>query len=1162
MPATPSDTTVHLEVQLPPVKKRSGGVEVFDNDKLVKSLTAAWESVSPVETVNKRAINKVALSVAEALSKRGGSDPVDVEEIQDLSEVTLMRLGHLKVAKSYILYRSTRALKRAGRSKKTPDIRGISDYIHAAKYAKYAPEKERRETREETTTRVKEMHLRKFPWMAEEIESAFRLVYEDKVLPSMRSLQFGGIAIETVNNRIYNCSATLVDRLEAFSEAFYLLLCGCGVGFSVQFDHVEKLPELSYINPRNIEHVVVEDTIEGWAEAARKLLYSYLTGTCVEFSYHKVRPEGSPLVTSGGKAPGHLALKKSLEAVRGILNRAQGRKLRPVECHRIMCLLAEAVLSGGIRRSSLISLFSFEDSEMLYLKTGNWWETEPYLSNANNSVVLNRKDTKKKQFKKILQMTRQWGEPGFYFTEDENYATNPCFHPDTRLWTAGGYVKVGDLYKDGTTNQVVRDTRVGKGEEINGERVGVRVADATHVFLTQKNAPVFKLVTEHGYHVTATATHEFPTPNGRKQLSDLRPGDTLLLPSGEGSFGTKGTADEGLLLGLYVGDGTSEADASYIDLWESDFDQKDHVLAALNMAVGNIPTNRGNRSYGPVEWQDQVVPDDSDQKVRAGGVRFRRWLSALADNEQVSTLKDRVPESVWQGSREFVAGYLRGLFASDGTVLLGGKGTKATLSLRLGQSNRPLLEDVQVLLGMFGIVSRLYSRQPAGFRYMPDNKGEGKMQDYFCKEHFELVINRPNTITFNNSIGLFGRKAAILSDRMATRGESGRKPERFITRVLSVEPAGNTDVYCLTQPETNTVIANGIVTAQCCEIGLNPILKITPDLVDYIKEKKGISVSVGETFTGYAFCNLCEINAAKLTSLEDFMEAARAATLIGTLQAAYTDMPYLGWVSEVIAEREALLGIGMTGMMDSPSIAMNPECQRKVAEKILEWNKEFAAKARIRPAARTTCVKPSGTSSLRLGCVGSGIHPHHAKRYFRRVTANENEPVFQFFKNHNPHMCVKKPNGDWVIEFVVEAPEGAYVKADVGAIEFLDLVKSTQQNWVIPGTGDATASSYSPGLNHNVSNTVVVKPEEWEEVGEYLWQNKSLFTGVSFLPATGDKDYAFAPNEAITTEGDEARWNAILESYVPVDYSKMVEKSDTTDLKGEVACGAGGCEIK
>jgi ribonucleoside-diphosphate reductase alpha chain len=260
----------------------------------------------------------------------------------------------------------------------------------------------------------------------------------------------------------------------------------------------------------------------------------------------------------------------------------------------------------------------------------------------------------------------------------------------------------------------------------------------------------------------------------------------------------------------------------------------------------------------------------------------------------------------------------------------------------------------------------------------------------------------------------------------------------------------------------------------------------------------------------------------------------------------------------VLAEREALLGIGMTGMLDAPHIACNPEYQRKVAGMIKTWNIGYAACIGINPAGRATCVKPSGTTSLELGCVGSGHHAHHARRYIRRVIADELEYVFQAFKTINPHMCVRKPDGKWVIEFPVAAPAGATVKDDLGAIQFLDMVKSTQQNWVIPGTSE---DSRSPGLNHNVSNTVSVRPEEWDKVAEYLWENREFFTGVSLLASSGDKDFAFAPNEAVITQTDETRWNTILESYVPIDYMTLVEDHDDTDLRSEAACAGGFCSI-
>lgn len=747
------------------IRKRDGvTLQPFDPQKLRTAIHAAWlDSVGAADEKADKAITEVVNTVMRSLP----GDVVDVELIQNAVEIALMRLHQYKVAKAYILYRHHRQELRQLREKAV-DPKGLSDYIHASKYARYIPELLRREVYEETVARVEGMHLGQFPEMADEIRDAFKFVYAKRVLPSMRSMQFGGSAILANNNRIYNCSFSLIDRLDAFSEALFLLLSGCGVGYSVQFDHVDRLPAIGYVDAKKVEHHVVQDTIEGWADALKALLQSFQTGTNVEFSYHLIRPAGAPLKVSGGRAPGHLQLKESLERIRAVLLAAQGRKLRPIEAHRILCHGADAVLSGGIRRSAMICLFSLDDSEMLYSKTGTWYENDPWFANANNSVVLKRDEVKKKQFKRIFQMTRQWGEPGFYFTSDYDYGTNPC-----------------------------------------------------------------------------------------------------------------------------------------------------------------------------------------------------------------------------------------------------------------------------------------------------------------------------------------------------------------------------------------------------AEIGLNPRLVIDAQVKADLASQ-GVKVEEGDVYSGWAFCNLCEINAAKFESYQDFESAAKAATLIGTLQASYTRMPYLGWVSEQIARKEALLGIGMTGMMDAPQVALNSEYQRRVATQIKHWNAEFAARLGIRPAMRTTCVKPSGTTSLELGCVGSGIHAHHARRYIRRVTADELEPVFQAFRAVNPSLCCRKPDGKWVIEFPVEAPVNAILKDDLKAIEFLDIVKSTQQNWVLPGTADATRS---PGLNHNVSNTVTVKPDEWDEIANYLWTNRELFTGVSLLSVTGDKDFAFSPNEAVTTAADEQRWGDILRAYKPVDYASLMEADDGTSLSAEAACAGGFCSI-
>lgn len=248
---------------------------------------------------------------------RCSGDVVDVELIQDAVETALMCHQQFKVAKAYILYRHERQEARQRALEKRPiDPRALPDYIHASKYARYVPELLRREVYEETVARVEQMHVDKFPLLADDIRRAFAFVYEKRVLPSMRSMQFGGQAVLRNNNRLYNCSATYIDRWEAFSEGLFLLLSGCGVGYSVQFDHVERLSPVGYIDPKKVEHHVVQDTIEGWANALKALIFSFQKGTNLEISYHKIRPAGSPLKTSGGRAPGHLKLKESLERVR------------------------------------------------------------------------------------------------------------------------------------------------------------------------------------------------------------------------------------------------------------------------------------------------------------------------------------------------------------------------------------------------------------------------------------------------------------------------------------------------------------------------------------------------------------------------------------------------------------------------------------------------------------------------------------------------------------------------------------------------------------------------------------------------------------------------------------------------------------------------------
>lgn len=297
------------------------------------------------------------------------------------------------------------------------------------KYAKYIPHLNRRETWTELCDRNMAMHVKKYPALEEEIKQKYRdYVYTRKVLPSMRSMQFGGAPIELANNRIFNCAYMAARAPEVFSEAMFLLLGGTGLGYSVQSHHVAQLPEVKGTKERK-RRFLVGDSIEGWADAIKVLMEAYFYNKVdPDFDYRDIRQKGAKLVTSGGKAPGPDPLRICVENIRTILNGAILRQLTSLEVHDILCHIADAVLSGGIRRAALIALFSADDMDMLSCKSGKWYELSPQRGRANNSVVLHRDDISKEQFTELWERVEasKSGEPGIFWTNDFELGTNPC----------------------------------------------------------------------------------------------------------------------------------------------------------------------------------------------------------------------------------------------------------------------------------------------------------------------------------------------------------------------------------------------------------------------------------------------------------------------------------------------------------------------------------------------------------------------------------------------------------------------------------------------------------------------------------------------------------------------------------------------------------------
>lgn len=610
----------------------------------------------------------------------------------------------------------------------------LSDITVHMKYARHLEDLARRENWEELTTRNKNMHLKKFPSLRAEIEEAYKFVYNKKVLPSMRSMQFGGKPIEVAPNRIFNCAYMPIDDTRAFSEAMFLLLGGTGVGYSVQRHHVEKLPEIRKPNKKRTRRYLIGDSIEGWADAVKALITSYFNGTSkLRFDFSDIRHKGARLVTSGGKAPGPQPLRECLVKIEGMLeSKADGDKLRPIEVHDIVCSIADAVLAGGIRRAALIALFSADDDEMISAKSGDWWEKNPQRGRANNSVVLMRHRITEEYFRSLWDRIRASGsgEPGFYFTNDKDWGTNPC-----------------------------------------------------------------------------------------------------------------------------------------------------------------------------------------------------------------------------------------------------------------------------------------------------------------------------------------------------------------------------------------------------CEIGLRP----------------------------FQFCNLVEINASDIDSQDELNRRSAAAAFIGTLQASYTDFHYLRPIWQRNTEKDALIGVSMTGIASGRIDELD---KVEAAKTVLEENRRVADLIGINSAARTTCVKPAGTTSLALG-TSSGIHAWHDNFYIRRLRVNKEEAIYQYLLSSHPELIEDeyfRPHDTAVISIPQKAPDGAVTRGE-SAISLLERIKDITQTWVRPG--------YVKGQNtHNVSATVTIKDGEWDTVRDWMWENRSIYNGLSVLPYDGHT-YIQPPFESCAEE----EYNEKMKALTEVCLDNIVEAVDNTDLAGEAACAGGSCTV-
>ncbi len=933
-----------------------------------------------------------------------------------------------------------------------PSNRLLSDLVASRTYAKYLPHLQRREILEETINRTMEMYLSRFPKLSREITKAFSKVHALEVMPSMRAVQFAGPPVDANNARAYNCSYTTLSHPRKFSEGLFLLLSGCGFGFSVQKHHVGGLPRVQ--KPRDESRYIIPDSIEGWALALQALLDGYFyRGVRPLFDYSLIRPKGSRLLTSGSKAPGAGPLKIMLEAVERKLQAAQGRKLQPIECFDIMCLVSDCVLAGGIRRAAMICLFDRDDKAMLSAKSGDWWKDHPYRARSNNSAVLPRSEVTEEEFRHIMKQCQDSnaGEPGILWTSDPelNMGTNPCVTGDTEILTSSGYKRIDSLV----------DTLV---EVWNGfEWSTVRPA------ITGTNQKLVKVTLSSGQSITCTPYHEFVVTTNyhggtkRVQAKDLKKNHKLMkheypiLHDGENTM-----PDIAYTQGFYSGDGSTGS--NIIQLYWTKNVCRDRLVAVERSA--------------------------NDERVT---------LSA----ELANTSKTFVPHS-WNliGKLYWLSGFLD----SDGCELKEGGAQAVSV-------DKAFLLEIQKMLTTMGVSSKVVFAVSSGMRKLPDGRGASK--EYWCQESHRLCIGSVQ-MQLLKTLGLN-------CSRLKFEKTPQRDASQFV-KVVSVEKAGTAEkVYCFTESKRNLGCFEGVVTGQCCEISLNP----------------------------NQFCNLTTINLTTVRGEKDFLSRVHSATLIGTLQASLTDFPYLDDAWRVTTEREALLGVSMTGIADVPGL-MTAELLTAGAKSAVEWNQKYAKRLGTNPAARVTAVKPEGTVSCVLGS-SSGVHARKSKHYIRRFQISKDDALYHYLVGKIPGLVEDYRMGanTACVSIPQEAPTGSVLEPTETALELLNRVMLYNKAWVKPG--------HVSGHNrHNVSATLSIGEDEWAGVVGKLWAQRNDYTGMSCLPRDLGT-YQQAPFEPISEE----QFNSMNVMIPEMDLREVLEVQDQTALSEAIACSGDSCEI-
>lgn len=1118
------------------VRKRDGRVVSFDQNRITRAVYRAMQATGEGD-LSKDPIF-VSEKVLKLLLKKFKTDYTpNIEEIQDAVEEILILSDFPKTAKAYILYRQQRFQVREKRKMIPEKVQKLaeeskkyfrsplSEFVYYRSYSRWIEEEGRRETWIESIDRYVNFMKENLgeALKAEEYEEIREAILRQEVMPSMRLMWGAGKAARKTNVSAYNCSFIAPTRLQDLPEIMYLSMCGTGVGFSVESQNVQRFPIIKIQQTRQnfagqnlggqngrkkkVPIHVIEDSKEGWCDALKLGLKTWYRGQDVSFDYSKLRPAGAPLLTMGGRSSGPDPLRALLDFTRAKILSKQGKRLSNIDVHDVICKIGEVVVSGGVRRSALISLSDLDDQEMRLAKAGQFWLNNSQRSMANNSAVYNHKPSAAQFMEEWLSLAQSGsGERGIFnrgglksqlparrWKVFEKYAgksgTNPCVTADTWVVTSDGARQVKELL-DKPFKAIV-----------NG-----KTYEASAFFKTGFK-DVFEILTDKGFGFKATEEHKVLVADyvsrkilrtNWKEIKNLKPGDRVVLHNHKDLvWEGKGTEYEGWLIGNLLGDGNLEKNGkANLDYWG------DNRVFMMQYAVSLVHSTVGGRS------------DSVGHIAETGYARVQSMaLGRLAQNYGMSYGQKIASEEIEKTSSVFYQGFLRGWFDADGSVQ--GNQQKG-VSIRLNSSSLSSLYTAQRMLARLGIISSIYSnRKSAGWKWMPDNKGGQKL--YFCKDNHELIISGENILSFAERIGFVKppKKNKLQDILLNYHRELNR--ERFLATVSSISYFGKEEVFDCQVKDVHAFDGNGVYIHNCGEIILRSKM----------------------------FCNLSEVVSREEDTKETLLKKMRIATILGTYQSTLTHFPYLSKDWKKNCEEERLLGVSVTGQWDCPAVR-NPEVLEKLKKYAIEINKIYAKKMGINQSTCITCVKPSGTVS-QLVDAASGMHPRHAPYYIRRIRISATDRLFHMMKDQKfpYHPEVGQAEGSantYVLEFPVKAPKGAVFKNDLTAIQQLEHWKIVKEKYT----------------EHNPSVTISVGDGEWIEVSNWLYKNWEILGGLSFLPRS-DYVYQLAPYEEI----DEKRYNELLSKMPAIDFSQIIayEEEDVTEGAKELACVSGVCEV-